>query len=91
MKLARTHRLLLTVEQGAQGGFGAIALQELARQGVFDTGLAVRNICLPDRFIDQASPDDMYADAEMTAADIVRTAKVALGLTAEIVPLSVVQ
>ena len=91
LKLARTHRLLLTVEQGAQGGFGAIALQELARQGVFDTGLAVRNICLPDRFIDQTSPDDMYADAEMTAADIVRTAKVALGLTAEIVPLSVVQ
>ena len=90
MALARDHRAIVTVEQGAQGGFGAIVLQELARQGAFDKGLAVRNVCLPDRFIEQASPEDMYADAGMTAADIAAVARNALGFTADIVPFSVV-
>ncbi len=91
LNLARYHRTLITVEQGAQGGFGSIVLHELARQGLFDTGLVVRNICLPDRFIDQASPAEMYADAGMTAVDIARSAKKSLSLEGDTVPLSVVR
>ena len=73
MQLARHHRGLVTLEQGAAGGFGAFVMQALARRGAFDRGLAVRNICLPDRYIDQASPAEMYADAGMSAADIAAT------------------
>jgi len=69
-QLARKHRVLITVEQGAQGGFGAMVLHHLANEGWLDGTLAVRTVTLPDRFIDQASPDAMYADAGMTAGDI---------------------
>jgi 1-deoxy-D-xylulose-5-phosphate synthase len=86
LQLAREHRALLTVEQGAEGGFGSIVLHCLAKNGVFDKGLAVRNICLPDRIIEQASPDEMYADAGMTAADIARAALDALGASVSVVP-----
>jgi 1-deoxy-D-xylulose-5-phosphate synthase len=73
-QLARKHRVLITVEQGAQGGFGAMVLHHLANEGWLDKSLAVRTVTLPDRFIDQASPDAMYADAGMTAGDIAATA-----------------
>ena len=89
LQLARNHRALLTVEQGAEGGFGSLVLHALARMGVFDRGLAVRNLCLPDRFIDQASPDDMYADAGMTAAHIVQMGMDSMGARGEIVPLTI--
>jgi len=69
-QLARKHRVLITVEQGAQGGFGAMVLHHLANAGWLDKSLAVRTVTLPDRFIDQAAPDAMYADAGMTAVDI---------------------
>ena len=72
MQLVRHHRALITVEQGAQGGFGSIVMHELARRGAFDRGLVMRNICLPDRIINQASPAEMYEDAQMTAVDIAR-------------------
>ena len=92
MQLVRNHRALITVEQGAEGGFGAIVLHELARRGAFDRGLAIRTVCLPDRFIEQASPAGMYADAGMTAGDIAATLR---GLMAarrgEVVPLSAVR
>jgi 1-deoxy-D-xylulose-5-phosphate synthase len=70
---------LITVEQGARGGFGAMVLHELAAAGVFDRGLAVRTLTLPDRFIDQASPDEMYLDAGLTRHDIAASAMQALG------------
>ncbi len=73
MQLARHHRGLVTLEQGAMGGFGAFVMHALARLGAFDRGLALRNICLPDRYIDQASPAEMYAAAGMSAADIAAT------------------
>ena len=60
----------------------------LARNGAFDQGLVIRNICLPDRFIEQASPAEMYADAGMTAADIAATVRQALGQSGDVVPLS---
>ncbi len=89
MQLARHHRALITVEQGAEGGFGSIVLHELARRGAFDRGLAIRTICLPDRFIDQASPADMYADAGMTAGDIAASVRAVMAAgRGEVVPLS---
>lgn len=80
-KLAKNHKALITVEQGAQGGFGAMVLHELANTGQLDGRLAVRTMTLPDRFIDQASPDAMYADAGLTATDIAATALEAAGVS----------
>ena len=68
--LAANHCALITVEQGAQGGFGAQVLHHLANTGGLDGGLQIRTITLPDRFIEQATPDEMYEDAEMTADNI---------------------
>lgn len=79
-RLARRHRALIMVEQGAQGGFGAMVLHELANEGLLDGTLAVRTMTLPDRFIDQAAPDAMYADAGLTATDIAATAFQAVGV-----------
>ena len=83
-QLAREHAALITVEQGAQGGFGAQVLHWLAAKGALDHGLRIRTMTLPDRFIDQASPADMYRAAGLTAGDIVKTSVEALGA----VPLS---
>lgn len=77
--LARNHTALITVEQGARGGFGAHVLHHLASRGALDRGLRIRTMTLPDRFIDQASPADMYADAGLTAKDIVATSLEAMG------------
>jgi len=71
LQLARHHRILITIEEGAIGGFGSHVAQLLAEEGVFDTGLVFRSMVLPDIFIDQSSPEDMYATAGMNAADIV--------------------
>ncbi|MBK5947580.1 1-deoxy-D-xylulose-5-phosphate synthase [Rhodobacter veldkampii DSM 11550] len=76
-QLVDHHGALITVEQGATGGFGAQVLHHLANGGALDRGLAIRTITLPDRFIEQASPAQMYADAGMTAADIARIAAAA--------------
>ncbi|WP_293441837.1 1-deoxy-D-xylulose-5-phosphate synthase [Planktotalea sp.] len=73
-KLVKTHKALITVEQGSQGGFGAMVLHYLAGEGLLDGDLAIRTMTLPDRFIDQAAPDAMYTDAGLTATDIAATA-----------------
>ncbi len=70
LDLAATHEALITIEEGAVGGFGSHVAQLLAEEGVFDTGLKYRSMVLPDIFIDQASPADMYAVAGMNASDI---------------------
>ena len=70
LQLARHHEALITVEEGAVGGFGSHVAQLLAEHGVFDTGLKYRSMVLPDIFIDQASPRDMYTVAGMNAEDI---------------------
>jgi 1-deoxy-D-xylulose-5-phosphate synthase len=77
-QLARHHAVMLTVEQGAIGGFGAQVLHYMANAGQLEGGLALRTMHLPDRFIDQASPAAMYAEAGLTAADIARTAMAAM-------------
>jgi len=70
LKLAAEHEALITIEEGAVGGFGSHVAQLLADEGVFDTGLRFRTMVLPDTFIDQSSPEDMYATAGLNAADI---------------------
>ena len=78
--LVKGHKALLTVEQGAQGGFGAMVLHALANEGLLDGRCQMRTVTLPDRYIDQAAPDAMYAEAGMTAVDIAATAMEAAGL-----------
>ncbi len=68
--LAEDHEALITVEEGAIGGFGSHVAQLLAEAGVFDSGLKYRSMVLPDTFIDQASAKDMYAVAGMNAEQI---------------------
>ena len=70
LQLARHHEALITVEEGAVGGFGSHVAQLLADEGVFDRGLRFRSMVLPDTFIDQASPETMYAVAGMNAPQI---------------------
>jgi 1-deoxy-D-xylulose-5-phosphate synthase len=70
LTLARDHEALITIEEGAVGGFGSHVAQLLADEGVFDQGLKFRSMVLPDIFIDQASPADMYAVAKLNAEDI---------------------
>ncbi|MFH1793273.1 MAG: 1-deoxy-D-xylulose-5-phosphate synthase [Pseudomonadota bacterium] len=72
-RLAREHEVLITVEEGAVGGFGSQVLQFLATEGLLDNGLKVRPLCLPDEFTDHARPEKMYAEAGLDAAGIVRT------------------
>ncbi|MGR3606040.1 1-deoxy-D-xylulose-5-phosphate synthase, partial [Sulfitobacter sp.] len=70
LRLAADHEALITIEEGAVGGFGSHVAQLLADEGVFDAGLKYRSMVLPDTFIDQASPADMYAVAGMNAEHI---------------------
>ncbi|WP_085869737.1 1-deoxy-D-xylulose-5-phosphate synthase [Pseudoruegeria aquimaris] len=70
LRLAAEHEALITIEEGAIGGFGSHVAHLLAEQGVFDRGLKYRSMVLPDTFIDQASPEDMYAVAKLNASDI---------------------
>jgi 1-deoxy-D-xylulose-5-phosphate synthase len=70
LELARSHEALITIEEGAVGGFGSHVAQLLADEGVFDRGLKYRSMVLPDTFIDQASPEAMYRVAGMDAPQI---------------------
>ncbi|OYU18780.1 MAG: 1-deoxy-D-xylulose-5-phosphate synthase [Rhodobacteraceae bacterium PARR1] len=74
-RLIHGHSALVTVEQGSTGGFGALVLHHLAAAGLLELGRPIRTLTLPDRFIDQASPAQMYAWAGMSAADIARTVR----------------
>jgi 1-deoxy-D-xylulose-5-phosphate synthase len=79
LRLAREHQVLVTIEEGAIGGFGSHVLQSLAAHGVLDGGLKVRCMVLPDVFIDQDSPAAMYAKAGLDAKGIIATVFEALG------------
>ncbi|MGJ8616393.1 MAG: 1-deoxy-D-xylulose-5-phosphate synthase [Sulfitobacter sp.] len=70
LSLVADHEALITIEEGAVGGFGSHVAQLLADEGVFDQGLKYRSMVLPDIFIDQANPSDMYAVAGMNAEHI---------------------
>jgi len=79
LRLAREHEALVTVEEGAMGGFGAFVLQALAEHGALDQGLRIRTLVLPDVFQDHDKPEAMYAQAGLDAEGVARAALVALG------------
>ena len=78
-QLARHHEVLITIEDGAAGGFGAAVAHHLAWSGAFDKGLKFRPIALPDRLIEHNGPAAQLADAGLTARDIVNHVLMALG------------
>ena len=82
LRLAREHEALITIEEGAVGGFGAFVLQFLAEKGALDRGLKIRTLSLPDRFQDHDKPELMYAVAGLDAEGIAATALTALGVDA---------
>jgi 1-deoxy-D-xylulose-5-phosphate synthase len=84
-RLARSHEVLIIVEEGAVGGFSAHVLHFLARAGLLESGLKVRPLPLPDIFMEHAKPEKMYADAGLDAAGIVRTAFAALGRQPQVI------
>jgi 1-deoxy-D-xylulose-5-phosphate synthase len=81
LRLAREHEVLITVEEGATGGFGSFVLQLLANNGALDRGLKIRSLVLPDVFQDHEKPEVQYAVAGIDTDGIVRTALAALGIT----------
>ncbi|MFZ5608022.1 MAG: 1-deoxy-D-xylulose-5-phosphate synthase [Pseudomonadota bacterium] len=81
-RLAAEHEVLITIEEGASGGFGAHVLHLLSDEGVLDDGLKVRTMRLPDCFIDQDKPERMYDEAGLNARHIVEEILKALGRNA---------
>ncbi len=80
LQLARHHECLITVEEGAVGGFGAFVLHMLAAEGALDHGLRVRTLMLPDAYQDHKSQAAQYAEAGLDAAGITQAAMRALGI-----------
>ena len=78
-RLVRDHEVLITVEEGAVGGFGSHVLTYLARAGALDRGLKVRTLAMPDRFVEQNKPEAMVAAAGLDSAGIVAAVFAALG------------
>jgi len=72
-KLISSHDIVVTVEEGARGGFGAHVLQELANEGLLDAGVVFRTLTMPDEFTDHAKPEDQVIAAGLSAENIVRT------------------
>ncbi len=78
-RLAREHEVLITLEEGSIGGFGSYVLHDLAEAGLLDGRVKVRSLILPDRYQDHDKPNQMYADAGLDAAGIVRKVFEVLG------------
>jgi 1-deoxy-D-xylulose-5-phosphate synthase len=78
-QLASNHEVLITIEEGARGGFGAFVLHLMAERGMLDRGVRIRTLTLPDIFQDQDTPDRMYEQAGLDARSIAAAAIKALG------------
>jgi 1-deoxy-D-xylulose-5-phosphate synthase len=78
-QLCRHHEVVVTLEEGAAGGFGAQVLHFLSRDGLLDDGLKIRTLTLPDHFIEHDKPERMYELARLDARAIVDCAIKALG------------
>ena len=87
LRLAREHEVLVTVEEGSIGGFGAQVLHTLAEYGALDSNVKVRSMVLPDVFLDQDSPTAMYAKARLDSAGIVAKVFDALGKDVRVEPV----
>jgi len=85
-RLAAGHEVLITIEEGAVGGFAAHVMQYLATAGLLDHGLKIRPLVLPDRFIDHDKPERQYDEAGLNARHIVATALQALGQEFKLAP-----
>ncbi|MFW5660890.1 MAG: 1-deoxy-D-xylulose-5-phosphate synthase [Oceanicaulis sp.] len=83
MRLAKEHEVLITIEEGARGGFGAFVLHFLAASGALDAGLKIRTMTLPDIFQDQDSPYAMYETAGLNAKHVTAKVLETLGREAE--------
>ncbi|MEN0001395.1 MAG: transketolase C-terminal domain-containing protein, partial [Pseudomonadota bacterium] len=83
-QIAREHELIITVEEGSVGGFGSFVAHFLTSNGYLDNGLKFRSLFLPDRYVDQASPDRMYELAGLDAQGIVETVFKAIGRQEEV-------
>ena len=81
-QLAKNHEVLITIEEGAMGGFGAFVLQYMAGAGLLENGLKVRTMHLPDIFQDHNKPELQYEEAGLNAGGIITTALTALGIDA---------
>ena len=81
--LAKSHEVLITVEEGSIGGFGSHVAQFMALDGLLDGKLKWRPIVLPDRYIDHGSPADQLAEAGLTPSHIAATVFNILGQTRE--------
>jgi 1-deoxy-D-xylulose-5-phosphate synthase len=77
--LARNHEVLVTIEEGAIGGFGSHVLTFMANDGLLENGLKVRAMMMPDEFFDQDKPEKQYERARLNASHIVENVMTALG------------
>jgi 1-deoxy-D-xylulose-5-phosphate synthase len=87
-RLAREHEVLITIEEGSIGGFGSHVVHHLATAGLLDSGLKIRPMVLPDRFLDHDNPVKQYDEAGLNARHITATALAALGRTEAVLPAS---
>ena len=78
MDLTINHELLITIEEGSIGGFGSHVMHMLSETGVFDRGLKIRSMILPDVFLDQDTPEQMYKKAGLDCDSIVEKVENAL-------------
>jgi 1-deoxy-D-xylulose-5-phosphate synthase len=81
--LAEKHKVLITIEEGAIGGFSSHVANFLSEAGLLDKNLKFRSLVLPDRFIDQASPNDMYLDAGLDSGSIKNKILQTLGIASD--------
>jgi 1-deoxy-D-xylulose-5-phosphate synthase len=79
-QLAAQHEVLVTIEEGSVGGFGSFVLAALANEGLLDRGLRIRQMVLPDMFMDHDNPERMYAKAGLDAKGIIAKVVEAIGL-----------
>ncbi|MEM9234289.1 MAG: 1-deoxy-D-xylulose-5-phosphate synthase, partial [Pseudomonadota bacterium] len=81
-RLVQNHEVVITIEEGSVGGFGAFVLHYLAREGMLDQGMKIRTLTLPDRYQDQGSPAEMYEEAQLQAEHIAAAVTQAFGQSA---------
>ena len=81
LELASNHEAVLTIEEGSIGGFGSHVSNLLSERGFFDKGLKFRSMILPDKFLDQDTPDNMYKTAGLDSNSIVEKIESILNLS----------
>jgi 1-deoxy-D-xylulose-5-phosphate synthase len=82
-QLSLDHEILITVEEGAIGGFASHVTKFLSEQGILESGLKFRSLFFPDKFLPHGKPEDQYEEANLLAKDIVHVALQSLGSSKE--------